>query len=56
MKQKNTPENRAQLAREIVDSWDLDDLREYGIDRLMEYLNQQTDEQFDISWKDYYDG
>jgi hypothetical protein len=51
---KNTEENREILAEEIVDSWDMDDLRQYAIDRLDEYMRHQNDEEFELEWKTFY--
>jgi hypothetical protein len=48
----NTEENREQLAREMVDAWDMDDLRQYAIDRLEEYLKGCGD--FQDEWKTFY--
>tara|TARA_Y100000593_G_scaffold42861_1_gene82002 strand:- start:3454 stop:3663 length:210 start_codon:yes stop_codon:yes gene_type:complete len=49
----NLASNREKLAREIVDSWDMDDLHSYAIDRLEESLKGYTDEEFHDEWMVY---
>jgi len=52
-KPKNTEETREKLAHEVVDSWDMDDLITYAIDKLEEYY-KSDEEGFQADWKTMY--
>jgi len=52
-KPKNTENNREKLAREVVDSWDMNDLITYAIDKLEEYYERDEDG-FQADWKTMY--
>ena len=39
----NNEENRAKLAQEVVDSWEMDTLASYAIDHLIEYYKHDND-------------
>ena len=51
---RNTMENREQLSREQVDSWDLNDLRYYAISKMEDYYKDFSDKDFNEEWKDFY--
>ena len=51
----NTMEHRERLAREQVDSWDMNDLIYFATNKYEDYLSQLTDEEFALEWKTFND-
>ena len=48
---KNTEKNCDLLAKEIVDSWDMDSLVNYAIDRMSNFF-QQDKKDFEAEWNE----
>ena len=53
---KKRLEKIEKLANAIVDSWDLDSLVEYAIEKMTESFSSLTKSEFDKEWKDNYYG
>ena len=51
---ENSDENRANLARDMVDSWDDKDLYQFAVDKVEEGLAHYEDEVFDGEWRYFY--
>lgn len=52
MKPKNTEENCERLAREVVDSWDMDTLVSFAIEQLQMNYMLNVDE-FEDDWPEF---
>jgi len=50
----NNVENREKLARDMVDSWDLNSLVEFAVDSIEENLANCENEDFDGEWKQFH--
>lgn len=50
----NLPDNREQLARDMVDAWDMKDLVQFAVDHLEENLANCDAKEFDSEWKNFY--
>ncbi len=50
MKEKNTEENRNKVARQIIEGWDLETLKNFVIDKLKESY-EVDDENFEVDYK-----
>ena len=51
---RNTMDNREQLAREQVESWDFKDLEYFAICKMDDYYKQFSDVEFNEEWKNFY--
>ena len=51
---EHTDENVEQLAGDIVEEWDLDDLIQYAVTQLTNYY-MENEEEFHEEWSEFYD-
>ena len=48
------PDAREELAREIIEGWDMDDLMFFAFAKLEEHLKELTEEEFLLEYKIYH--